>query len=242
MLKSNPIINKISYFYGRVFLDIFFPKRCVGCGASDTFLCYKCAGEIETFVTPTCNVCGKINKFGQTCSGCRAKTKSNLTGLIIAARYDSGPVKEMIHHLKYSGFTELVPAISELICQRLKTKMPRGDLVIVPIPLHQKREAKRGFNQAELIARFVSKRFNIRGGNALARTRNTETQVKLNRFERMRNLSGAFVCLDEKLIKERIILLIDDVTTTGSTLNECACVLKNAGAKRVWGIVVAKRI
>jgi ComF family protein len=165
-----------------------------------------------------------------------------LKGLIVAAKYDVGPTKEMIHHLKYSGFTELVPLLSEIIIHRIKNNLPKKDLIIVPVPLHKKREAQRGFNQAELIGRELSKRLDIPGGLALSRTRNTQSQVKLVRKDRKDNLVGAFACEDPEIICNKCVLLIDDVTTTGTTLEECTKVLRKNGAREVWGVVIAKRI
>ncbi|MDP1760079.1 MAG: ComF family protein [Candidatus Woesebacteria bacterium] len=222
-----------------IFLDIFFPKRCLQCGKSGTDLCSDCANLIEGLRTPVCFDCGKITQFGQFCADCRRKSKSSLKGIIVSAGYESGPTKEIIHHLKYSGFTELASLLGELIFQRLSKNKPPGDLVIAPAPLHGKREAERGFNQSELIARYVSKRLGIPGGYALSKIKKTESQVKLDKAERIKNLSGAFRCTDKELIFKKTVLLIDDVTTTGTTLEECAKVLKQNGAKEVWGVVVA---
>lgn len=198
--------------------------------------------EIEFFITPTCAKCGKITQFGQYCSACKQKIETNLAGLIVAASYDAGPVKEMIHHLKYSGFSEFVDLLVELIYQRLLNKLPKGNIEVVPVPLHRSRESMRGFNQAELIARQLSKKLNLTGGNFLRRTKNTEPQVTLSGQKRRENLINSFICEEPKEVEGKTILLIDDVTTTGTTLNECARVLKDAGAKSVWGVVVAKRI
>lgn len=226
---------------GRDFiLDIFFPKRCVQCGTFGGFVCFECVGKIEKYKTPTCPECGRITEFGQYCSRCKARTGTHLSGLIIAAKYEAGPVKEMVHHLKYSGITALADLLGELVVERLDGKLPKGDLITVPVPLHKKREAERGFNQSELLARYISKRLDIPGGIALLRMRRTESQVKLSGMERRRNLVGVFQCVDPELIDKKTVLLIDDVTTTGSTLNECAKVLKAAGAKAVWGVVVAR--
>lgn len=236
----NIVYSKIS----NIFLDIFFPKRCVGCGAYGTFVCNECALKIEPLLTSTCPICGKITEAGKYCNLCRKKLKPVLSGLMVSALYDSGPLKEMIHHLKYSGFTELVPILSELLYQRINREklFLTEKIIVVPVPLHFKREAKRGFNQAELISLDFSKKLKLHGGCALKRIRNTETQVSLNKVERHKNLSGAFVCIDQELIRKKTVLLVDDVTTSGATLSECARVLKEAGAKKVFGAVVAKRL
>lgn len=225
-----------------VFLDIIFPKRCVECGREGSFVCYDCVAKIETIKTATCAACGKISKYGQFCPACKTKLGIDFSGLIVAADYDMGPTKEMIHHLKYSGFTELATLLSEIIYQSLRNNLPKGQLVIVPVPLHEKKEGMRGFNQSELVARELSKKLDIAGGCAISRIKETETQVSLNRKERQQNLIGAFVCEDREFVEGKSVLLIDDVATTLTTLNECAKELKKAGAKKVYGVVVARRL
>lgn len=225
------------------FLDIFFPKLCVGCGTYGRFLCFDCAGKIENIKTSTCPECGKISKYGRYCPNCKARTRTSLGGILIAAGYDAGPTKEIIHHLKYSGFIELSELLGEILAQRLvDSGLGLNDTVIVPVPLHKKKEKKRGFNQAELMAKYISKKLNIPGGNSLVRVKNTETQVGLRREERIKNLTGAFICDDREFVAGKTVILVDDVTTSGTTLNECGRVLKEAGAKRVFGLVVARRI
>lgn len=221
------------------FLEIFFPKRCVDCGKqAERFVCYECIKKIEKIRTGTCPSCGKISQLSKYCPVCRMPY---LSGIIAAARYEAGPVKEMVHHLKYSGMAGLSEELGELIIERLLREPFKGSLAIVPVPLYRKREFSRGFNQAELIARYISKRLNISGGMALKRIKNTESQVKLSGDLRKKNLIGAFVCIDRELIAGKTVLLVDDVTTTGSTLNECAKILKQNGAKSVFGVVVARR-
>ena len=160
----------------------------------------------------------------------------------MATHYDAGPVKEMIHHLKYSGFTEFADPLAELILQRIQNKVPKGRIEVVPVPLHKSRESMRGFNQSELIARELSKKLRLDGGDFIRRVRNTEPQVTLSGARRRDNLANSFICVDPAEVQGKTILLVDDVTTTGATLNECARVLKDAGARAVWGVVVAKRI
>lgn len=192
--------------------------------------------------TSVCPECGKITQSCQYCPSCKSKLKTPLSGIFIASRYDAGPTKEIIHHLKYSGFTELAELLGEILCEKLVNNSIPRNCVVVPVPLHQKKEFERGFNQAELMARYVSKKLDIPGGIALMRLRNTRTQVGLNREERIKNCAEAFSCVDPELILGKNILLVDDVTTTGTTLSECAKVLRNAGAKRVYGLVVARRV
>ena len=242
MNNLSKLRDKSRLFWEDIFLDIVFPKRCVECGKEGSFVCYDCVEKIEVIKTVTCAICGKISRSGQFCAGCKTKWGLELSGLIVAASYDAGPTKEMIHHLKYSGFTELADSLSEMLYQVIRKNMPKGDFVAVPVPLHRNREASRGFNQSELIVRNLSKKLHLHGGCALTRIKDTETQVNLNRELRKQNLSGAFVCKDKDLIKGKYVLLVDDVATTLTTLNECAKALKDAGAKKIWAAVVARRV
>lgn len=243
MVFSKQKLNVLTEPIFSIFLEIFFPKRCVDCGKpAKHFVCANCVKKIEKIKTSVCPVCGKISQFSKYCLTCKNREKPNLTGIIAATRYEIGPIKEMVHHLKYSAITCLAEPLSELIIERLKRDLPKGNLIVVPVPLHKKRENSRGFNQAELIARHISKGLNISGGLALVRVKNTESQVKLTGKKRRINLAGAFECIDPELIENKVVLLVDDVATTGTTLNECAKILRENGAKQVFGVVVARRI
>ncbi len=222
-------------------LSIFFPQRCVGCGKAGGYICLDCVKTIESVGTSTCSHCGKISKFGRFCPSCKKKQGYFLDGFVSSALYDAGPTKEMIHHLKYSGFSELSFDLAELIYQRLKN-FPLDQYIVVPVPLHNRRQNQRGYNQSELLARILSQRLGLQGGCALAKIKNTESQVKLDRKSRIKNQLGAFVCVDRDLVKGKRVLLIDDVATTLATLNECARVLKDAGANSVLGAVISRRV
>ena len=145
----------------------------------------------------------------------------------------------MIKHYKYEGYSEL----SETFCDALKVNLQsfiKNDYLIVPVPIHISRERQRGFNQSELIARGLSNRLGMNGAIALERRKKTESQVGKSREERINNLKDAIVCVDTEIIAGRKILLIDDVVTTGTTLNECAKSLLDGGAKRVDVLVIAR--
>lgn len=145
----------------------------------------------------------------------------------------------MIHHLKYSGYIELSDILGELLAEAI-SKQNYQNIIVVPVPLARKKEAQRGFNQSELLARYVSKKLGFRGGLALLKKKDTKPQMKLLRKDRLINLRGAFTIADKSLIFGKKVLLIDDVMTTNATLNECAKVLKESGAREVWGAVIAK--
>ncbi len=236
-LKSR---TKLFYTF---FLDFFFPVKCVNCGKYGEIICFDCAKEISVIRTSTCPECGRISANGQFCRACKGRHRDlALKGIVVATHYEGGPIKELIHCLKYSGYISLAEHLGELICGRVSNLRDLKNFVVVPVPLHISRKNRRGFNQSELIARHVSAKLDLPGGDALARNQNTRPQAELPRAKRLINLEGAFSCQDAEFVEGKKVLLIDDVATTGATLNECAKALKNAGAKEVWGAVVAKNI
>ena len=240
-------------------LDLFFPSFCVGCGDEGSLICLKCQKQIITVQTPICPECNKLSEEGRYCQRC-GKDKA-LEGIMVAAYYEEGPVKEMIHNFKYNHALELKkvlsnllvlayrchcdpPAGGEAIYHRSPRPLARDDNIIVTFtPLHRRRLAERGFNQAEILAEETSKKLKLPCYDTLIKTRSTKRQVGLTGDARRQNLAGVYkvnkVCKVESL-RGKKILIVDDITTTGTTLNECAKVLKAKGAKEIWGLVVAR--
>lgn len=163
--------------------------------------------------------------------------------------YESG-LRELIHLLKYGGVRPAANVLGRMLAEAiggLEGDFPPEGVAVVPVPLHRKRLRQRGFNQAELIARAAMK--NMRRGDhlllrpeALARTRETESQIGLTSHQRRANLRGAFAVAEPETVKGREVLVVDDVYTTGATVSECARVLRRAGATRVWVATVARTL
>lgn len=230
--------------------DLLFPRACVGCDREGSFLCDACQSTIPKKMTHRCPFCRKVDTpYGATCLACAKRHE--LDGIFAAAPFQGNPVvEEAIHVLKYEFVTELARPLGALLAHATATTdLPLPDF-LVPVPLHPWRRRFRGFNQATLIARVLAQ--NMTPGlsvpirdDILARTRFTLSQARSkNAAERRRNLSGAF-SLDKKhgsckQIKRKTVWLVDDVATTGTTLEECARVLKRHGAKKVFGIVIAR--
>jgi len=172
---------------------------------------------------------------------CRGK--SNLTGVLIAA-YFKGPIREAVHTFKYNGVKDLAEFLSGLLQKRLKAGPPHKNSLIIPMPLHITKKAERGFNQAEILAKILAEKTGLDySQKILKRKKQTKPQVGLEGRERIKNIKGAFAIrpfADLKLIKKRTILLLDDVITTGATMEEAAKVLRKAGARQVWGLVIAQ--
>lgn len=167
--------------------------------------------------------------------------------------YD-GALRDLIHLLKFREIRTAAPVLGRMLAESmalLQPDLPPGVIAVVPVPLHARRQSQRGFNQAEVIAGAALKqmsreqpgletgRFALCAG-ALARRRETGSQIGLSRHQRRENLRGAFEVRDATQIKNGNVLLVDDVYTTGATVSECARVLKRAGAARVWVATVAR--
>jgi len=238
-------------------LDIIFPVYCLGCGEEGKWICLECLGKIELLKKQACPVCGAESKTGARCFNCRAKTE--LDGVIAATAYfgeerKESLAKKAIHVFKYRFVKDLSEPLAETIICQLKNRQiiklektiifgpDANGKIIIPVPLHPKRFKWRGFNQAELLADEISKHFNLPlEKSVLARQKNNIPQVEVkDRRERIENIKDAFICKDNAKVKGKNVILIDDVATTSATLGECAKVLKNSGAKEVWGAVVAR--
>jgi len=221
--------------------DLVFPKKCAGCKKEGVWLCKNCQKEIVPIKTFTCPKCKTITKNGQVCSSCRKN--SNLTGMIIAA-YFRGPLRELVHTFKYNGVKDLAEILVNLLISRLYGRLPRGRILLISMPLHFRKKAERGFNQTEILARLLSEKLHLEyRNNILKRKKYTRPQIGLESRDRLKNIAGAFEInkkIEKEILKNRTILLLDDVITTGATLEEAAKTLRIVGAKRIWGITVAQ--
>lgn len=154
--------------------------------------------------------------------------------------YKGSPYQGLLHKLKYKGQKEVGIDMGRYFAAEIRnTEFAAADLII-PVPLHPGKKRKRGYNQSEMIARGMNKIFNIRmDTTSLIRTNKTETQTKKNRFERFLNMEGNFIVTDREAIINKSVLLIDDVVTTGSTLEACATVLLEKGCREVLILTLA---
>lgn len=234
-------------------LDLIFPKTCAGCSKKGIYFCPDCLAKIKK-ASQVCPVCERQSPFGQTHHYCL--NRFTLNGLFFFFTYE-GIIREAIHQLKYKYVTDLEEEFWEIIKKQmedlnekmivLKQFMERENLVVVPIPLHWYRQNLRGFNQSSLFAKRLCNHFNLRfSDKILVRRKNVPSQTKLTRKEREKNVKGIFSINSVSLraIQEHdeaiLVILVDDVWTTGSTMKEAARVLKGAGIKKVWGITIAR--
>jgi ComF family protein len=235
----------------KAFLDILFPPRCHFCKeiipeADDLHLCARCLGACEVIRSPLCKRCGVpfYTDVGEDhlCGRCIDRTPP-FTAARAAALFD-GPIKELIHSLKYNRRVQHRRPLAQLAVRRLDLFVAesRADLVI-PVPLHVKRLRQRGFNQAVLLGEIVAREWGLPLlRRNLRRIRWTEPQINLSLTERAANVRGAFSVSEPILIRDKRIILVDDVYTTGSTVSECSCVLTDAGASEVFVVTIARAI
>lgn len=208
-------------------LDVLFPKSCLSCGQEGDYLCLDCASLLE------------ISGFHR-----EYKTKA-LADLYFPVSYQNILAKNLIQKFKYEPFVkELAKNFSSLIISHLKlldNQPDFTDFYLVPVPLAKKRLKWRGFNQSEELAKSLSQYFKIPFYNdILFKTKETLVQADLEEKDRKENIKNSFLCKNTEKVKGRKILLVDDVYTTGSTMEEAGRALKNAGCKEIVGVVIAR--
>lgn len=221
-------------------LDLLFPPNCVVCKAPKQWLCQNCYDKIAFIVPPICQRCGTpVRDPSSICGQCRHHPLQFMDGIRSASYFEDNPIRSAIHFLKYRNHKAVVMAPAKILAEAYQRFQLVAD-VIVPVPLHPARLRERGYNQSELLAGELSRLLGLLlNAKTLQRTRQTKSQMTLGSDERHRNVAGAFSCVDKDLTGQRI-LLIDDVCTTGSTLDSCAETLKQNGVASVWGLTLAK--
>ncbi|MCL5407566.1 MAG: ComF family protein [Patescibacteria group bacterium] len=219
-------------------LDLIFPKFCFDCGKEGSWLCRACQKKIILVKTQVCPGCGRVSRQGKFCSKCKGK---DLAGIMVACYFEEGPIRELVHNFKYNHILELGDFLGQILADAtLENLTLKKDFLVVPVPLHWLRRSRRGYNQAEILVKVMSEKLSLPFDQVLRRTRRTKRQVDLRGSERRENLKNVFEFFPGKNIDGKTIILVDDITTTSTTLLECALVLRENGAKKVWGLVIAK--
>lgn len=218
-------------------LDFFFPCFCPVCGAIDELLCHSCKRNLG-YATQICPICEEESVMGWTHLEC--KKSGGLDGLVSLYEYDDPGVRKVVDNIKYDFNKELIGCLFEDIFLEVGLKFD----FVVPVPLHFYRYNWRGFNQAELMGKVLCSQMpGTICENLLIRKINTTQQVKMtSRAERQKNVVDAFglnTKMNEVDLKEKKVLLVDDVFTTGASMGECSKVLKDAGVKVVWVFTLA---
>ncbi|MDO8486480.1 MAG: ComF family protein [Candidatus Staskawiczbacteria bacterium] len=227
-------------------LDLIFPKFCVGCGKWGTYFCPKCIKNIAQtdLVCPNCEkpaIGGAVHPL--------CKKRYGLDGLWSLGIYQN-PLKKIIQKLKYKYVREVVEVLVNLMVEYWakydayflgEIKKDGGkNWVVIPVPLHPKRQNWRGFNQSALVGQTLSKNIGLAYSDSLKRIRHTKPQVSLKSWQRKQNIKNAFSLSPNYEPRTLNYLLVDDVWTTGSTLKECCYILKRGGAQKVWAVTLAR--
>lgn len=223
-------------------LETLYPPRCAGCAlvGYDSW-CEDCLQSIPYLPLPVCLRCGTPISSEGFCTSCLQHPPVP-EAVRAVVRYE-GVVRRAIHRYKYRGYAALAPALAQLLVHGWDTPLTlplQGAEIVVPVPIHPRRRRERGFNQSELLAKWFCQAVGLPySSQSLRRVQYQQPQVGLKQDERRQNIQGAFrVDLGEAVAGKRV-LLIDDVWTTGSTLNEAARALLASGAETVFAYVVA---
>ncbi|HUL21956.1 MAG TPA: ComF family protein [Thermodesulfobacteriota bacterium] len=227
--------------------QFFLPSQCPCCGKfldeGQQGFCTTCLSEIRWIEPPFCSVCGTPFISGEVedhpCGACVIHKKYFRMARALAAF--EGSLQGAIHRWKYEGKTHLTPFFAEWMAEGLNRYWgPDALEVLIPVPLHRQRLRERGFNQALLLAEELSRRTGIPSLKTILKKKKPSLpQVNLSRVERERGLRGAFHVAERKELLGKSVLLIDDVYTTGATVNECSKALVKGGAERVDVLTLA---
>lgn len=222
-------------------LNFLFPVECIGCGSNEDWFCRQCIGTLDFPLQLSCFGCMRPTVDGQWCDEC-GKGK-HLRGIWGVAFYTAPILRFGIHLLKYKSVYALAPSLSHILTL-FCTKWPflfSRTMLVIPVPLHAKKMRLRGYNQAHLLAaHFLAATGGVCGCWLLERIRHTKPQVDCRREERLQNVTHAFRYRGPHGARWPRVVLLDDVATTGATLESCAAVLSRQGATDTWAFVLAK--
>ncbi len=232
-------------------LEIIYPPRCHICmefmdvhpvGRGD--ICDECFSNLIPLAHPYCSICGEPFKSkveeDHLCEKC-IRRKPFYDELRSPYLYEQD-LMTAVQAIKYGGKSYIVKSMGPLLADFAKERITSmEDMIIMPVPLHKKKLRQRGFNQSALMVKEISPVLDIEADYfSLIRIRDTETQAGLNLEQRRKNVKGAFDLRGERNLKGKTVILVDDVATTGNTINECAKVLKKAGCEKVMGLTLAR--
>ena len=239
------------------FLDLIYPPVCLLCGqflwdeplfvlGQRIDLCRSCYSSFKRITGPVCPSCGRPYPVesgpDHLCEDCMVKPP--VYDMIAAPFAFEGPLVDAVHSFKYGGKSHYAKSLGLPLAEFASENLYLSDPpLVMPVPLHHKRLMERGFNQSLLLARYVTRE--LKGDLdflSLVRVRFTQAQTQLSREDRLKNLRRAFAVTRPERVMNRIVLLVDDVATTGATFNECAKVLKKAGAREVLAIALARAV
>lgn len=219
-------------------LALLFPARCASCGQVGYFFCSECQRQVEFLSPPFCPLCGYPSSDNLLCHRCRQSALA-IDGVRSVAFFE-GPLREAVHALKYQGLRSVATPLANLM-NACWCREPLPADVIVPVPLHRRRLRERGYNQAAVLAQALGAAVGLPvREDWLVRVRATSPQVELDAAQRKKNVAGAFRCDLPDQVTGCRVLLVDDVCTTGATLESCSLALRRAGAQSVWAFTLGR--
>lgn len=223
---------------GSWLLDAVYPRRCPGCDGileqTERYLCRSCAKKLHPILGAVCKKCGKpVDEQDEFCHDCK-KTRHSFDRGFAPYCYH-GELEASLMRFKYEGRREYAGFYAHAaFCYTGRKILARSPEVMIPVPIHPARKRTRGYNQAEVFAKKLSREFQIpEDAHCIRRVRKTRPQKDLNPLERRKNLEGAFQLEKQGTMPYRRILLVDDIYTTGSTVDALASLLKQNGAEQV---------
>jgi len=240
----------------RFLIDSLFPRECLLCQKEfGVYLCQKCFKSLK-FKEQNCLNCGSKTKNGEFCQNCQSIF--SYQGVMVAADFNDNKIEKLITLFKYNFIKEIGYYLglflfnffkeknenNPILFKRKKEKkFTKQNSLLIPVPLSSKRLRWRGFNQSEILAQIISEKEGIKISKNLIKIRESDNQAKLKLSERKTNLNKCFSFLDEKKaqieIKGKKIIIVDDISTSGSTLEEISKVIKKYQASEIWGLVLA---
>jgi ComF family protein len=221
-------------------LDLLFPHKCLGCGKEGNLICDACQHRLTPIVNPICPHCGRPQASNILCPTCTV-WPSNIDCIRSPLRFE-GLTRQMVHQFKYKNLRSLAQPLASILKDYL-LREPLPVEVVIPVPLHPRRLKERGYNQSGLLAKELSRLMNLPFyEDEIQRVKYVLPQARTHSAkERLANVKGAFQCASLSH-PGKAVLLIDDVATSGATLDACANALKLAGSGPVFGLALAREI
>jgi ComF family protein len=233
MIRTVTRLGRAGQFFAETMTEIVFPPRCASCGHRGVWVCEECLPGVTLIEQVGCERCGVTRGSQCVCD----EIEPGLDMIRAAAIYDAW-LRTAIHHFKYDGEYARYRHLADLMMAPLARF--GVDITLVPVPLHRKREMRRGYNQAALLARELGTRAGVQVEPMLERVIETHQQVGLSAADRALNVRNAFAATAGARCAGERVVLIDDVFTTGATLGACAMALKHAGASWVGALTIAR--
>lgn len=221
-------------------IDLLFPRSCLGCGEVGDFVCFRCSKKLLRLLPPICQRCGRPESGGMYCRECWG-TQTHLHAIRSVFVFD-GTIRRAVHEFKYRNLRSITSCLSQFMADYFVENGLAAD-VLLPVPMHERRLKRRGYNQSELLAGQLSRMISVPMREDLVqRTVDNKPQARTTSAEeRRRNMRDAFTCLSDD-VSGKNITIIDDVCTSGATLEACAAALKLRGANEISGFTLAREI